>query len=55
MINGECKDELMVTIGQFSLLLDSEGHYRAHTVSNADADRDKTNLLRGLIEEFEIR
>jgi len=51
---GECKDELMVAIGQFTLLLDSEGH-RAHTVSNADADRDKTNLLRGLIEEFEIR
>ena len=25
-----------------------------HTVSNAD-DRIKTNLLRGLIEEFEIR
>lgn len=51
---GECKDELMVAIGQFTLLLDGEGH-RAHTVSNADADRDKTNLLRGLIEEFEIR
>uniref|UniRef100_A0A8C4ASG7 Uncharacterized protein n=1 Tax=Denticeps clupeoides TaxID=299321 RepID=A0A8C4ASG7_9TELE len=55
LIIGECKDELMVAIGQFTLLLDSEGHYRAHTVSNADADRDKTNLLRGLIEEFEIR
>lgn len=51
---GECKDELMVAIGQFTLLLDGEGH-RAHTVSNRAADRDKTNLLRGLIEEFEIR
>ena len=54
LTTGECKDELMVTIGQFILLLDGEGH-RAHTVSNADADRDKTNLLRGLIEELEIR
>lgn len=52
---GEYKDELMVAIGQFTLLLDGEGHCRAHTVSNADADTDKTNLLRGLIEEFEIR
>jgi len=53
---GECKDELMVAIGQFTLLLDAEGHYRrTHTVSNDDADRDKTNVLRGLIEEFEVR
>lgn len=52
---GECKDELMVAIGQFTLLLDGEGHHRTHTVSNADADWDKTILLRGLIEEFEIR
>ncbi|XP_077094286.1 uncharacterized protein LOC143746344 [Siphateles boraxobius] len=50
----ECEDELMVAIGQFTLLVNGEGH-RAHTVSNADADNDKTNLLRGLIEEFEIR
>lgn len=44
---GECKDELLVAIGQFTLLLDGEGH-RAHTVSYADPD--ETNLLRGLIE-----
>jgi len=47
---GECKDELMVAIEQFTLLLDAEGHYRTHTLSNGEADRDKTNLLRGLIE-----
>lgn len=47
---GECKDELMVATGQFTLLLHGEGHCRTHTVSNADADRDKTNVLRGLIE-----
>lgn len=52
---GECKDELMVAIGQFTLLLDSEGHHRTHTFSHADADRDKTNVLRGLIQEFETR
>ena len=28
---GECKDELMVAIGQFTLLLDGEGHSRAHS------------------------
>ena len=48
---GECKDKLMVAIGQFTLLLHGEGH-RAHTVSNVNADRDKTNVLRGLIEEI---
>lgn len=32
----------MVAIGQFTFLLDGEGH-RAHNV--ADADRDETNLL----------
>ncbi|XP_077354948.1 zinc finger protein 862-like [Festucalex cinctus] len=55
MTIGECKDELMVAIGQFTLLLDSKGHHRTHAVSNTDADRDKSNLLRGLIEEFESR
>lgn len=50
LTTGECKDELMVAIGQFI----REGHM-ANTVSNVDADRDKTNLLRGLIEELEIR
>lgn len=55
MTIGECKDELMVANGQFTLLLDAEGHHRTHTVSNADADQDKTILLRRLTEEFEIR
>ena len=44
---GECKDELMVAIGQFTLLLDGEGHYRSHTVSNADADRDRKTYSGG--------
>ena len=52
---GECKDELMVAIGQLTLLLNSEGKYRKETVSNADADRDKVDVLRGLIHEFESR
>lgn len=51
---GECKEELTEAIVQFKLLLDGEGH-RAHTVSNVYAYRDKTNLLRGLTEQFEIR
>lgn len=51
---GECMDELMVVIGQFKLMLDA-GDHSAQTVSNADADRDKADLLRGLIEEFETR
>lgn len=51
---GECKDELMVAIGQFKLRLDDEDH-SAQTVSNAEADRDKADLLSGLIEEFESR
>ena len=54
LTTGECEDDLMVAIGQFTLLPDGDGH-RAHAVPNADADRDKTNLLRGLIEEFEFR
>lgn len=52
---GECKGELMVAIGQLTLLLDSEGKYRKETVSNADADRDKADVQRGPIREFESR
>ncbi|KAG9280288.1 hypothetical protein AMEX_G21 [Astyanax mexicanus] len=51
---GECKDELMVAIGQFKLMLDA-GDHSAQTVSNAEADIDKTDLLSALIEEFETR
>lgn len=52
---GECKDELMVALGQFTLLLDGKSHHKTQTVSNADADadRDRTNVLSGLIHEFE--
>ncbi|CAM4554150.1 unnamed protein product [Leuciscus chuanchicus] len=52
---GECKDELMVAVGQFTLLMESEGKYRKETGSHADADRDKINVLRALIHEFECR
>lgn len=52
---GECKDDLMVAIGQFTLMLDDGEGHRAHNVSNADADNDKKKLLMGLIEEFETR
>lgn len=52
---GECKDELMVAIGQLTLLMDSEEKYRKETVSHADADRYKTDVLRALIHEFESR
>ena len=53
---GECKDELMVAIGQLTLLIDSDDQqYRKETVANVDADRDRNNVLRGLIEEFESR
>lgn len=56
MTIGECKDELMVAIGQLRLLIDSDDQqYRKETVANVDADRDKNNVLRGLIEEFESR
>lgn len=41
----ECKDELMVASGQFTLERDGEDH-RTHTVSDADADWGKTNLFR---------
>ncbi len=40
------KDKVMVAMGQFTLLLDGEGHHRTHTVSNTDADWDKTIVLR---------
>ena len=45
----------MVAIGQLTLLMDSEGKYRKETVSHADADRDKIDVLRALIHEFENR
>ncbi|KAM3867758.1 piwi-like protein 1 [Diretmus argenteus] len=45
---GECKDELMVAIGQLTLLLDSDGKYRKEAVANADADRDKINEMKDL-------
>lgn len=48
---GKCKDELTVEIEQFTLLLDPGDHHRTH----ADADQDKTILLKGLIEGFETR
>lgn len=44
---GDCNDELMLGIEQFTLLLDGEDQYRKHTVSNADAGRDKAHLFRG--------
>lgn len=52
---GECKDELMVAVGQLTLLMESEGKFRKETGSHADADRDKINVLRALIHEFESR
>ena len=53
---GECKDELMVAVGQLTLMRDSdEGKYRKNVVANADADRDKIGVLNGLIQEFEAR
>lgn len=52
---GECKDELMVAFGQLTLLRDSEGKTWEETVSNANADKDKVDVLRGLIHEFEGR
>lgn len=51
----ECKDEFMVVIGQLTLLLDSEREYRKGTVSNADADKDKIDVLKCLIQEYESR
>ncbi|XP_047659799.1 uncharacterized protein LOC113645605 [Tachysurus fulvidraco] len=47
---GECKDELMLAIGQFTILLDGEGQHRKQAVHNSEADRDKAELLRGLID-----
>lgn len=41
---GECKDERMVAIEQFTLLLDDGGNHRTHTVSNADQDKHLTQL-----------
>lgn len=52
---GECKDELMAAIGQLTLLMDSEGKYRKETVAHADGDRDKIDVLRALIHDFESR
>lgn len=53
---GECKDELMVAIGQLTLLVDSDDQqYRKEAVAHVDADRDKNNVLTGLIEELESR
>lgn len=42
----ECKDELMLATGQFTLLFDGEGQHTNLTTSNADGDKDKTDLLR---------
>lgn len=55
LTTGECKDELMAAIGQLTLLMDSEGKYRKETVAHADADRDKIDVLRALIHDFESR
>lgn len=49
------QNELMVAVGQFTLLMESEGKYRKETGSHADADRDKINVLRALIHEFECQ
>lgn len=43
LTTGECDHELLVATGQLTILLDGDGH-RTHTVSNADAGRDKTNV-----------
>lgn len=53
---GECKEELMVAVGQLTLFIDcDEQQYRKQTNANADADMDKNNILRCLIEECETR
>lgn len=45
----------MVAVGQLSFLLDSKGKKRKEAISNADADREKVGVLRGLVHEFESR
>lgn len=53
LTSGECKDELMVAIGEFTILLDGE-RATGHTLFQM-LILTGTNLLKGLTEEFEIR
>lgn len=52
---GECKKDLMVAIGQLTVLLDSQGKCKNKTFSNAFVERDRSDVLGGLICEFASR
>lgn len=52
LTTGQGKDEIMVAVGQFSLLLESYDHYRSTAPSHVDADKNKVDLLTALFAEF---